>query len=131
MNKWIFSAGVLSSLTFFVHVFAGGPEIHDTLLTLGSHFPSMLQAFISVMWHAVSVILAINSVALLVAAWKPYIQHVLVGFVLCQYIAFVGLFILLGLTRLDSVLQMPQWILFVVISSVALPGLLKSRTTTD
>jgi hypothetical protein len=128
MNKWILSAGALSSLTFFVHIFAGGPEIHDTLLTLGSTFPSALQAFISVMWHAISVILAINSVALLVAVWRPHLQQSLVWLIVCQYITFAILILSYGLVRLGSALPMPQWIIFIAISALAITGLLRSKS---
>lgn len=128
MNKWIFSAGALSLVTLFVHIFAGGPEIHETLLSLGATFPSMLKAFISVMWHAISVILAINSIALFLAVWAPRMKHALVGVSVSQYIAFAILILYYGFSCLESAMPMPQWIIFLVISALAIAGLLRSNT---
>lgn len=127
MNKWILSAAVLSSLTFFVHVFAGGPEVHDPMLALAKSFPILLQAFVSVMWHAITVILAINSVALLIALRKPDLQNTIVLFVTSQYMAFAALIAFYGLVRLGSMLPMPQWIAFMLISGLAVAGLRRSK----
>jgi hypothetical protein len=123
MNKWVLAAGALSLITLGVHIFAGGPEVHDAMLALSTAFPSVLQAFISVMWHAITVILAINSVALLLAARYSPSQKTLVWFVVSQYIAFAALAIFYGVLRLGSILIMPQWIAFVLISGLAIAGL--------
>lgn len=126
MNKLILAAGLLSCLTLGVHVFAGGPEIHHTLLALADSFPHVLRTFISVMWHAITVILALNSAALLVAARRRPSQEALVWFVCCQYVAFAVLFVFYGVYQLDSLLLMPQWIVFALISGLALTGLYAS-----
>ena len=123
MNKWVLAAGALSLITLGVHIFAGGPEVHDAMLSLSTAFPSALQAFISVMWHAITVILAINSVALLLAARYSPSQKALVWFVSSQYIAFAALAVFYGVLRLGSILIMPQWIAFVLISGLAIAGL--------
>ena len=123
MNKWVLAAGALSLITLGVHIFAGGPEVHDAMLALSTAFPSVLQAFISVMWHAITVIVAINSIALLLAARYSPSQKTLVWFVVSQYMAFAALIVFYGALRLGSILTMPQWIAFVLISGLATAGL--------
>jgi hypothetical protein len=129
MNKWILAAGLLSFITLGVHVFAGGPEVHDTMLGLAGAFPPMLRTFISVMWHAITVTLAINSAALLLAARYFPLRKALVWFVCCQYMAFAALFVFYDLYQLDSLLLLPQWIVFILISGLAAAGLRTSPET--
>jgi hypothetical protein len=93
------------------------------MLSLSTAFPSALQAFISVMWHAITVILAINSVALLLAARYSPSQKALVWFVASQYLAFAALIVFYGVLRLGSILLMPQWIAFVLMAGLAIAGL--------
>ncbi len=123
MNKWILAAGTLSALTLAVHVFAGGPDVHNPMLALAGAFPDVLKTFISVMWHAVTVILAIDSVALLLATRYSRPQKALVWLVCCQYVAFAALFVFYGAFHLGSLLLMPQWIVFLLISGLAIAGL--------
>ncbi len=123
MNKWILAAGSLSVLTLAVHVFAGGPEVHDPMLALAGAFPDVLKTFISLMWHAITITLAIDSAALLLATRYSPSQKALVWFVCCQYGAFAALFVFYGAFHLGSLLLMPQWIVFLLISGLALAGL--------
>jgi hypothetical protein len=123
MNKWILAAGLLSFLTLGVHIFAGGPEVHDTMLELAGAFPPMLQTFISVMWHAITVTLALNSATLLIAARYYPLRKALVLFVCSQYMGFAALFVFYDLYQLGSLLLLPQWIIFVLISGLAAAGL--------
>jgi hypothetical protein len=123
MNKWILAAGTLSALTLAVHVFAGGPEVHVAMLALAGAFPDVLKTFISVMWHAITVILAIDSAALLLAMRYSPSQKALVWFVCAQYVAFAALFVFYGAFGLGSLLIMPQWIVFLLIPGLAIAGL--------
>lgn len=123
MNKRILTAGLLSFLTLGAHVFAGGPEVHDTMLALAGAFPPMLRTFVSVMWHAITVTLAINSAALLLAARYSPLRKALVWFVCSQYMGFAALFVFYDLYQLGSLLQLPQWIVFILISGLAAAGL--------
>ena len=121
MNKPLFAAACLSIFTFGVHVFLGGPEIHEPLLA--SNASDMVRAVGSVIWHAVSAHLLLNSLALLYAARKPLIARPLVILVAFQYLSFVALFTGYGLARFGSVMVMPQWTGFLVISALALWGI--------
>ena len=54
MNKLILSGGILSLLTCLLHVFGGGPEIHQA--ALNSALNITLKAIFSVLWLDHSVV---------------------------------------------------------------------------
>jgi len=126
MNKLVLSAGMLSVLTLFAHVFAGGPEIHVPVLE--SDLPLELKAIFSVVWHAVTAVLVINSAALFLAAGSKSIEKILVLFVSSQYLVFAALFVFYGITHLGTLLPMPQWSVFLLMPALALAGLLPRET---
>lgn len=121
MNLWILTAAGLSFVTLLIHLFSGGPEVHDPILE--SDLSVLLKAYGSVLWHAVTVVLAVNSMALLIAARGRALQKPLVLLTAGQYFGFAVLFGIYGLTRLGTLLPMPQWIIFCLIAAVALMGL--------
>lgn len=121
MNKMISVAAGSSLATLFLHVSGGGPEIHEPLLAGAANVT--LGAFISVLWHFVTVILLVNSAALGLAAVRPDWRKPLVVLVSGQYFAAAILFLFYGWTRLDSFMVMPQWLLFVGIGGLAIAGL--------
>lgn len=122
MSKPLFAAFSLSLLTFGVHVFLGGPEIHEPLLA--SDAPDLARAVASVIWHAVSAFLFLNSLALLCAAKYPSVARPIAALVAAQYLSFVALFIGYGLTRFGSIAIMPQWTVFLLMSALALWALI-------
>jgi hypothetical protein len=121
MNKWIFAAGVLSSITFGIHVFAGGSDVHEPLLATG--LSALLKTYISMLWHGVTAVLLINSAALLVAAFHRHLERPIVWAVVLQYIAYGGLFFGYGLAYLGTAWTTPQWLGFLAISMLAMAGL--------
>ena len=123
MNKWIFSAGVLSLLTCLLHVFGGGPEIHVPILN--SALSIELKAIVSVIWHWTTALLIINGLALMWAAKQTEQQAAVTVLVAMQYLAFAALFLFYGIYLLGSVVIMPQWILFLAIVLVSLVGVRK------
>lgn len=120
MNLWILFSSILSFVTAAVHVFAGGPEVHDTLLA--ADLPIILKTYVSVIWHATTAILVINSIALLTAAFRSDIRKAIIWIVVGQYVAYATLFFGYGLGYLGSLLATPQWSAFVLISALALIG---------
>ncbi len=120
MNVWLLAAGILSLVTALVHIFAGGPEIHDVVQA--APLPLVPLAAMAVIWHAVSALLVINSIVLLYVARHRRASAALVP-VLAQYLAFAVLFVVYDLWRLDSLLAMPQWTVFLVIPVLAAIGL--------
>ena len=121
MNKPLLAASCVSLLTFCVHVFLGGPEIHEPLLA--SDAPDLVRAVASVVWHAISAMLFLNSVALLYAARSAVHARPLVLLIVAQYAAFVALFTGYGLARFGSIFVMPQWTGFLVMALLGLWGI--------
>lgn len=129
MNKWIASAGAFSTATIFLHIIGGGADVHVPILE--GDLSVILKAYVSVLWHAVTVILVINSAALLVAAAQESTRRTIVWLVVGQYFGYAGLFIFYGLERLGTILLMPQWVFFLGISGLALMGLRSTSRPND
>ncbi|NRP18122.1 hypothetical protein LPJGGPFB_01352 [Ensifer adhaerens] len=121
MNRWLLSAAAISLLTTGIHVLAGGPDVHDPLLAID--MPPVLKVYVSLLWHATSAVLAINSVALLWASISRRYREALTGAVVAQYLGYAGLFIGYGLAYVGTLWQTPQWAVFLLISALALVGL--------
>ncbi|MEP2717313.1 hypothetical protein [Pseudophaeobacter sp.] len=121
ISKTLASAGVLSLALTAVHVLGGGPDVHVPLLE--SNATDVLKGFVSVIWHAVTANLLICSAMLLIAAVNKTYRGLLTGLVLANYVAFMGLFLFYGITRLGSVLVMLPWIGFAAIIFVSVIGL--------
>ncbi|MCF6344735.1 MAG: hypothetical protein L3J15_08730 [Devosiaceae bacterium] len=127
MNIPILIAAIISFLTIGLHVFGGGPEIMDPIND--SELSAYLKAITFVIWHAVTTILLINSLALLHAALKEKYRKPIIIITSAQYLLWAGLFIFYGITRLNDLLPMPQWIIFSTIPVLAIIGFLRSRKT--
>lgn len=119
MDNWLMVAAGLSALLFLAHVLGGGKDVHKPMLESG--MSRLLKAYTSVIWHAISAILAIGTGALLWAAMGRGDGMAIV--VIVQYLVFVGLFLAYGIVRLKSIWVMPQWVAFLMISVVAGIGL--------
>lgn len=111
---WTRLASALMALTFFIHVFAGGPEVHTPLQVALAD--QGLAAFAAVLWHAVTVVLAVLAAGLWVLAQRhdPALEAVLSAIQL----GFAALFVFYGLTRLGALAPMPQWIIFLAIPAL-------------
>lgn len=120
LNRPLAAAGVLTILYTGVHVFAGGPEVHDP--ALASELSPMVKGVISVVWHMITAMMLLNGLALLWLSRKPG-QAALGWLVVAQFAAFAGLFIFYGLTRFGDLFTMPQWTGFAVIAAVAALGM--------
>ncbi len=119
MDYWILAATALSAVLLVAHVIGGGKEVHVPMLE--SDLNRLLKAYASVIWHAVTAILAIGTGALFWAASGKGDGMALV--IALQYLAFVGLFLAYGISRLKSVWIMPQWTAFLLISVLTGVGL--------
>ncbi len=129
MNISIMAAAALSALTLAAHVFGGYPEIMPPVLA--SELTPYLKAIMLVIWQAVTVILLINSLALIYGALKPKHRTMLVTMVSAQYLLWGGLFVYYGLTRLGTLWPMPQWIAFFLIPALAIFGLWLSKKAAE
>ncbi len=119
MNKYMAGAAALLFLTTWVHVFLGGPEIHNVIQA--STLSPDVRAISAVLWHAVTVILMVFGCGCL---WltrhdAPALAHMMIA----VQLGFAALFVFYGITLLDTLWIMPQWVIFLVIPAVMLAGL--------
>ena len=101
----------LMALTFLVHVFMGGPEFHEPYQTVLDD--PLLRAMAAVLWHAVSVVLAVLALGLWLLARRPdpALEAVISG----VQLGFAGLFLWYGMVQLGSLMPMPQWMIFLAL----------------
>jgi hypothetical protein len=121
--NWTRLAAALMGLTVLIHVFGGGPEVHDPLqVALSDPF---LAAFAAVLWHMVTVALVVLAGGLWVLAKRhdSALEAILSGIQL----GFAAVFVFYGLTRLGTVMPMNQWIIFLIIPALTRFG--QSRRT--
>ncbi len=108
LSRITLTAAGLMGLTVFIHVFMGGPEVHDPMLN--STLTIGLKAFASILCHAVTVVLVVFTFALYSLARKPNLQlEATLGAI---QLGFAALFIGYGVVRLGSIWPMPQWTIF-------------------
>lgn len=121
--NWTRLAAALMGLTVFLHVFGGGPEVHDPLqAALTDPF---LAAIAAVLWHAVTVVLAVLAGGLWVLAQRrdPALEAILSAIQL----GLAALFVFYSLTRLGTTMPMKQWIIFLVIPALTRFGQSRKR----
>jgi hypothetical protein len=121
MNAWLLSAGIAALLLDLVHIFPGGREIHRPMVA--SHWPEPAKAVWSVVWHAVTAVMALGGLALIAAAFLPEHALALSLLPIALFLTAAGLFIVYGLNRLGTLRILPQWVAFLAISALALAGL--------
>jgi hypothetical protein len=121
MNSWLLAAGIAALLLDLVHIFLGGREIHRPMVA--SHWPNPVKVIWSVVWHAVTAIMAIGGVALIAAAFLPDHALALSVVPIALFLSAAGLFIVYGLKRLGSLLVLPHWAAFLLISALGVIGL--------
>ena len=115
MNKLMIAAVVLMFVTFLAHVFGGGPEIHAPIQA--SELSPYLRAISAVIWHAITVVLLVFSVAL--AGLVKHPNRALERIMIAIQLGFAALFLFYGVRLLGNIIDMPQWIAFLLI-----PGLM-------
>ena len=118
MSLPVLLAAGLMSVTVVVHVMMGGPEIMNPLREAG--LPPVIQTVMNVIWHAVTVVLFCLAVALFWLTWNP--NTALLMIVSAIQVGFAGLFIWYGLTQLQSLWIMPQWVVFLGVPALAVWG---------
>jgi hypothetical protein len=123
MNLWLLAAGLCAVLLGLVHVVPGGRELHRPMVA--SQWPEPAKAVWSVLWHVMTAVLLLGGAALLVAARSPDDALALTALPLALYLVSAALFVGYGFRRLGSVLLLPQWTAFLVISGLAVVGLVR------
>ncbi len=108
------AAAILMAATTGLHVIGGGPEFHVPIQASSLDLP--LRAISAVLWHMVTVLLAIQAVALLWLARHPNIP--MTTLLLAIQIGFAGLFLFYGQTMLGTVWQLGQWTIFLALAAL-------------
>lgn len=107
------------ALTGLVHVFAGGPEVMVPLRA--SDVPPLPNAVLHVVWHMVTLMLAVmaGALAYLVHNRNVVLALVLIALNLGTALIFVGY----GAALLGTLAPMPQWTIFLAMAGVIAMGL--------
>lgn len=113
-SKATLAAAALMGATTAIHLFMGGPEVHQGLLA--APLTEGLKAFASILWHAVSINLLVFTVGILWLARRP--NPGLEAAMAAVQIGFAALFLFYGATRLGTVWLMPQWVIFLAIPAL-------------
>lgn len=121
MNRPTAAAGILLAATTLIHLFAGEGDVHRPLRSLVGDGEMGLYA--SVLWHAVTVVLAAMSAALIWAARAPRDRQGVVWLVAAQCLGFAMLFIGYGLALAGTLWLAPQWTLFLAATGLTAAGL--------
>ena len=119
LNTFTLIAAVLMALTTLVHLFVGEADIHQPVRA--SALNADVIATVSVVWHFVSVHLALTTVALFWLSWRRNrgVQMILFAHV----VGITVLFLSYGIFDVGSLWIMPQWSVFLLIALLMLPGL--------
>lgn len=124
MNRLTTAAATLLAATTLIHLLAGERDVHTPLRALSGD--GEMGLYISVLWHAVSVVLTAMAAALFWAARAPLARRGVIWLVCAQCLGFAALFILYG----GSLWLAPQWILFLAATGLAGAGLWKAAQPT-
>ena len=118
MNLGYLLSGIGAALTFGLHVWGGGPEFLHPYLTMLED--PRLRAMSVVLWHAVSLALALQALAMIWLARNP--SRPLGLFIAASHLGWAVLFLIVGQTMLGTVWDFVQWVIFVVLAGLALWG---------
>lgn len=90
---------------------------------VAAHWPEPAKAVWSVVWHAVTAVMAFGGLALIAAGLMPDLALALAALPLALFLSAAALFLFYGIKRLGTVWVLPQWVAFLAISALALVGL--------
>ncbi len=116
-------AGGLFFATAAIHAFMGGPEINAPIQA--SDLNALIRSISAVVWHALTALFLVFGLALLWTA--RHANRALVVTILAVNLAFIALFVVIGIVLLGTVGVMLQWVLFAAISAVMLWGMARER----
>lgn len=108
------AAALVMAATTGLHVIGGGAEFHTPIQASSMDVP--LRAISAVLWHMVTVLLALQTVALLWLAQHP--NTPMATLLAAVQIGFAGLFLFYGQTMLGTVWQLGQWTIFLALAAL-------------
>ena len=115
MSKTFLGLAIYMALVTGVHVMMGGPEYASVFKAELS--TDEYRAMALVLWHAVTVILILLSLAYLRLAKR--FNNDLLWFTTAIQIGWAALFVYYGLSWVGDLITLPQWILFLISPIVA------------
>lgn len=121
LNRPIAIAGGLYLATAAIHAFMGGPEINAPIQASELH--PLIRAISAVIWHALTALFVVFGVALLWTARNG--NRALSVTILAVTVAFVALFLGIGIVLMGTVGAMLQWVLFGAIAAALVWGLIR------
>ena len=125
MNKWIAAASALMALTVIAHVFGGGPEVNDIVSASG--LPPTVRALSSVVWHGITLMLVLATLAL--AYLATHDNPAMEAFLGLWQLGLAALFIGYGIMQLGTVWLTPQWTVFITMPLLTYIGSRRRRAT--
>ncbi len=108
LNRWHLTAAMLMTLTVLIHVFIGGAEVMNPIRA--STLDPLVIAVTNVVWHAITLMLALFAAALFWLARRE--SRPLVAMMLAMQIGFALIFLGYGIADLGTLWPMPQWVIF-------------------
>lgn len=109
-SKWNLVAFGVMVLTVVAHVFGGGPEIW--LPVYESNLPQTIRITMGLVWHGLSVLFVIMAGLSMVAYFKPQLSAGINLSLAPINLGIGGLALIYGFASTNSLLVLPQWILF-------------------
>jgi hypothetical protein len=125
MDRLTSAAGILLAATTLIHLFAGEGDVHAPLRALSGD--GEMGLYVSVLWHAVTVVLAAMAAALLWATRAPVQRQGVIWLAAAQCAGFAALFIGYGLALAGSLWLAPQWLLFLGATALAGGGIWRAQ----
>lgn len=111
MNKPIALAALGMAATLALHAISGEFTVHRPLLA--DVLSAEMDLYVSVVWHGITAVIAINTIALVYAALQPSPPNPLLWVVGGQTLALGLMFILFGIIRTSSLWVAPPWVILV------------------
>lgn len=118
MKKPMVAAAGLMGLTTLVHLFAGGPENYGPLRE--SALGDVSRSTLSVVWHMVSLVLLLQTLALGELSRRP--NPPLWWLTLAGMLGFAALFVGYTLADFGALFALPQWTVFLATAALMIWG---------
>lgn len=112
------AAAFLMAGTTGLHVIGGGAEFHLPIQASALDLP--LRAISAVLWHFVTLMLALQTAALLWLARHP--DRAMATFLTAIQTGFAALFLFYGQTMLGTVWVLAQWTIFLALAALIIWG---------
>lgn len=133
MNRRLFIAALLAAFTAAVHILAGGSDVAAPLLA--SSIAGAPKLALYAVWHIVSVVLAMSSVALFLGCLPRHAQvaRYPVLFASMLWCAFGAVFLAVAAIQPDGswLFKLPRWILLLPVGLLGLWGRFRTAPQGD